>query len=122
MFDKTAMSLISLEQAIARPTGEDATEAGALISAKPQSLESRVATKKVSGKRVAKVDWVKQQKQSRDQLKSLSQQKKRLRLQTLHKTFNKDVIRSQEKLEELEKLVGRIQEKVKSFSSIVPAT
>ena len=61
-------------------------------------------------------DWVKHQKDSRDQLRSLSQQKKRLRLETLHKTFSKDLKKSKEKLRELELLVDRILDKVKSFS------
>ena len=50
-------------------------------------------------------DWVKHQKESRNQLRSLSQQKKQLRLETLHKTFNKDVKKSKDKLQELELLV-----------------
>ena len=69
-----------------------------------------------------KTDWVKHQKQSRDQLKSLSQQKKQLRLQTLYKTFSKDAVKSKEKLAELEQLVGRIQEKVKTFNVLTPVT
>ena len=65
-------------------------------------------------------DWVKHQKESRNQLKSLSQQKKRLRLETLHKTFSKDVKKSKEKLKELELLVDHIIEKIQSFAPVLP--
>ena len=41
-------------------------------------------------------------------------------METLHKTFSKDLKKSKEKLKELELLVDRIIDKVRSFSTVQP--
>ena len=91
MLDKTAMSLADIELKLAKVDGDTTDITGHVNKS---ISDGKSLTKKLQPKSLKKGDWINQQKQSRDQLKNLSKQKKQLRLQTLYKTFNKDMIKN----------------------------